>query len=85
MTRRPKRHAPEQIIRKLREADALLAAGKDMGQVCQALEVSEATWHRWRNAPPSASSRWTATPTACAPSESARADLDAARGQAICF
>ena len=39
MTRRPKRHAPEQIIRKLREADALLAADKDISQVCQALEV----------------------------------------------
>ncbi len=39
MTRRRKRHTPERIVRKLREADALLAAGKDIGQVCQALEV----------------------------------------------
>ncbi len=49
MARRRKRHSPEQIVRKLREADGLLAAGKDIGQVCQALEVSEATFHRWRN------------------------------------
>lgn len=44
-----KRHTPEQIIRKLREADTMLAAGKTLGQVCQALEVSEQTFHRWRN------------------------------------
>ena len=43
------RHTPEQIIKKLREADAMLASGKTMGQVCQALEVSEQTFHRWRN------------------------------------
>lgn len=44
-----KKHRPEQIIRKLREADAMLAADKTIGQVCQALEVSEQTYHRWRN------------------------------------
>jgi putative transposase len=44
-----KRHHPEQIVRKLREADAMLASGKTMGQVCQALEISEQTFHRWRN------------------------------------
>ena len=49
MSRRRKRHTPEQIIRKLRDADAMLAAGRTIGEVCQALEVSEATFHRWRN------------------------------------
>ena len=44
-----KRHNPEQIIRKLREADRMLSEGKDIAAVCQALEVSEATFHRWRN------------------------------------
>ncbi len=44
-----KRHHPEQIIKKLREADAMLAAGKTIGQVAQALEISEQTFHRWRN------------------------------------
>ena len=44
-----KKHNPEQIIKKLREADAMLAAEKTIGQVCQALEISEQTYHRWRN------------------------------------
>ena len=43
-----KRHNPEQIIKKLREADAMIAGGKTIGQACQALEVSEQTYHRWR-------------------------------------
>ncbi len=43
-----KRHSPEQIIKKLREADTMLAAGKTTGQVLQTLEVSEQTFHRWR-------------------------------------
>jgi transposase-like protein len=49
MSRRRKRHSPEQIIRKLRDADAMLAGGKTIGEVCQALETSEQTFHRWRN------------------------------------
>ena len=40
---------PEQIIRKLREADGMLTAGQTIGQVVQALEISEQTFHRWRN------------------------------------
>ena len=48
-TKRRKRHSPEQIVRKLRDADAMLNAGKDLAAVLQALEVSEATYHRWRN------------------------------------
>ena len=44
-----KKHRPEQVIKKLREADAMMSAGKTIGQVCQALEVSEQTFHRWRN------------------------------------
>ncbi len=43
-----RRHTPEQIIRKLREADRLLAEGREGPEVCKALEVSEATYHRWR-------------------------------------
>jgi len=50
MTRkRGKRHSPEQIVRKLRDADAMLNAGKDQAAVLQSLEVSEATYLRWRN------------------------------------
>jgi transposase-like protein len=44
-----KRHSPEQIIRKLREAEGHLSAGMTIAQVCQKLEVSEQTFHRWRN------------------------------------
>ena len=44
-----KKHKPEQIIKKLREADTMISAGKTVGQVCQALEVSEQTFQRWRN------------------------------------
>ncbi len=44
-----KRHNPEQIVRKLQEADRLLNAGKSVAHVYQALEISEATYHRWRN------------------------------------
>jgi putative transposase len=47
--KRRKRHGPEQIVRKLRDADATLNAGKDVAAVLQALEVSEATYLRWRN------------------------------------
>src|SRR5215217_5311224 len=43
-----RRHTPEQIIRKLREADRLLAEGQDVPEVAKQLEVSEATYHRWR-------------------------------------
>ena len=43
-----KRHTPTQIIEKLRQADAMLAADQSIGQVCQKLEVSEPTLHRWR-------------------------------------
>jgi putative transposase len=49
MTRRRKRHNPEQIVRKLRDADAMLNAGKDLAAVLQALEVSQSTFDRWRN------------------------------------
>lgn len=48
-TKRRKRHTPEQIVKKLRDADAMLNAGKDQASVLRALEVSEATYLRWRN------------------------------------
>jgi transposase-like protein len=42
------RHTAEQIVTKLREADAMLAAGKGVAQVVQALGISEPTLARWR-------------------------------------
>jgi putative transposase len=47
-TKRRKRHSPEQIIAKLRDADAMLNAGKDLAVVLQTLEASQSTYERWR-------------------------------------
>jgi putative transposase len=44
-----KRHTPEQIVRKLHEADGKLAAGVPICEVARQLGISEATFHRWRN------------------------------------
>jgi transposase-like protein len=44
-----RKHTPEQIIRKLREAEQMLSEGKQISEVAKALEVSEQTFHRWRN------------------------------------
>jgi hypothetical protein len=49
MSKKRKRHNPEEIVRKLRDAEAMLNAGKDLAAVLQGLEISEATYHRWRN------------------------------------
>jgi putative transposase len=49
MSKKRKRHGAEEVVKKLRDADAMLAAGKDLAAVLQALEVSEATLARWRN------------------------------------
>jgi putative transposase len=43
------RHSLEQIIRKLRQAEAELGAGRALGEVCKQLTISEATYHRWRH------------------------------------
>ena len=47
-TRRRKKHRPEEIVAKLRDAEAMLNAGKDLAAVLQALEVSESTLESWR-------------------------------------
>lgn len=44
-----KRHTPEQIIGKLREAEAGLNAGQELAVVCRQLEISVQTYYRWRN------------------------------------
>lgn len=43
-----KRHTPEEIIRKLRDADASLATGATIADASKALGISENTFHRWR-------------------------------------
>lgn len=44
-----RRHTPEQVVRKLREADRMLAEGKTVAEVAKELAVSEHTFSRWRN------------------------------------
>ena len=44
-----KRHSPEQVIRKLAEGEKLLNRGEEIAEVCRQLEITESTWHRWRN------------------------------------
>jgi transposase-like protein len=41
-------HTPEQIIKKLREADASIASGTTVEQVCRQLQISDATYYNWR-------------------------------------
>ena len=43
-----RRHTPEQVIRKLREADRMLGEGKSIPEIARALEISENTYHRWQ-------------------------------------
>ena len=43
-----KRHTPEQIIRKLREAEVELAKGQTTAAVVRKLEITEQTYYRWR-------------------------------------
>jgi putative transposase len=43
------RHTPEQAVRKVREGERLLNDGKDLAEILRALEISEATWNRWRS------------------------------------
>ena len=44
-----RRHTPEQIIRKLAEGEKLLGQGQSIEEVARHLEVTESTFHRWRN------------------------------------
>jgi transposase-like protein len=49
MSEQRRRHTPEQIIRKLREGEKQLGAGTELAAVLKHLEITEATWYRWRN------------------------------------
>jgi hypothetical protein len=44
-----KRHTPEEIIKKLREAEGLIAAGKGVEAAVRAIGVSMATYQRWKS------------------------------------
>lgn len=43
-----KKYSSEQIVKKLRQADAALSSGSTVEQVCRQLEISEATYYNWR-------------------------------------
>jgi transposase-like protein len=43
-----KGYSPEQIIRKLRQAEGEFATGSTIPQVSRELGISEATFHRWK-------------------------------------
>jgi len=44
-----RRHTPEQVIRKLREAERMLGEGKTIPAAAKELGISDQTYHRWRN------------------------------------
>src|SRR5665811_2391709 len=44
-----KHHKPDEVIRKLRQAEIWLGEGQSMAQMLQKLEVTEQTYYRWRN------------------------------------
>ncbi len=44
-----RRHTPEQVIRKLREAERLIGEGRTIPEAAKELGISEQTYHRWRN------------------------------------
>ena len=44
-----RRHTPEQIVCKFREADRVLGEGAGVVDVARCLEVSEQTFRRWRS------------------------------------
>jgi putative transposase len=43
-----KRYTMEQIIGLLREMDVKISQGKNVGQICREIGISEQTYYRWR-------------------------------------
>jgi putative transposase len=43
-----KRHKPEEIVAKLRQADVLISQGKPVADAVRAIGVTEVTYYRWR-------------------------------------
>ena len=44
-----RKHTPEQIVKKLRDAEKLRAEGMTIGQAAKKLGTTEQTLHRWKN------------------------------------
>lgn len=49
MTKRRKRHSPDEIVRKLQTADRLLSDGKTVEEVARHLNISQPTYYNWRS------------------------------------
>ena len=43
-----RKHRPEEIISKLREAEVMLAHGANVAEACKQIGVTEQTYYRWR-------------------------------------
>lgn len=43
-----KGYSPEQIVKKLREAEGRLANGSTVGEIAREWGISETTFHRWK-------------------------------------
>ena len=41
-------HSAEQIVNKLRQADAVIASGGAVEQICKQFGISDATYYNWR-------------------------------------
>ena len=44
-----KRHTPEQVINKLREAEVVISGGGTVAEASRQIGVTEQTFYRWRN------------------------------------
>ena len=44
-----KKHSPEQVVNKLREAEVAIAEGMTVGEAARRIGVSEQTFYRWRS------------------------------------
>ena len=44
-----KRHTPEQVINKLREAEVAIAEGSTVAEAARRIGVTEQTFYRWRS------------------------------------
>ena len=44
-----RKHTPDQILAKLRDADVMQAEGLSIAEIAKRLEIVEQTYHRWRN------------------------------------
>ena len=44
-----KRHTPEQVINKLRQAEVAISAGRTVSEASRQIGVTEQRYYRWRN------------------------------------